>query len=92
MPLGLDKMGLWCYPICMETKTRHDGTCGRVFGRYDMACSRCRELAAGAPARKGWGPSRAQMDARASAEVAAHFSGARHTSGGCGVVCTFGEW
>jgi len=75
-----------------QTKTYHRSGCERVFKRYDAACPRCQELAAGAEARRGWGPSREQRDAQASAEIHAHFSGEKHRSGGCGVVCTFGEW
>ena len=35
---------------------KHVPNCTRVFKRYDSACPRCRELQAGAPARRGWGP------------------------------------
>jgi hypothetical protein len=75
----------------METKTRHDADCKKAFGRFDKECARCRELIAGAPARKGWN-SRAADDVRRGTEIDAHFQGARHLSGGCGIVCTFGEW
>ena len=36
-------------------KTKHRNDCSRVFKNYDLKCSRCQELAAGAPAREGWG-------------------------------------
>ena len=70
--------------------TKH--TCGGpVFGQRTPGCPRCDELAAGAqPVR--WASSRKQDDARRSAEIHAHFAGERHRSGGCGPVCTFGEW
>ena len=70
--------------------TRH--TCGGpAFGRKTPGCPRCDELTAGAqPVR--WRESRRQEDARRSAEWREHFASERHTSGGCGPVCTFGEW
>lgn len=37
-----------------KTKTRHKDDCKRAFRNYDMTCPRCRELANGAKARKGW--------------------------------------
>lgn len=73
----------------MENKTAHRQDCRRVFKLYDPECPRCRELAQGSPARKGWGPSR---DQRRAAEVSGHFDGEQHRTGGCGPVCTFGEW
>jgi len=36
--------------------TKHATDCKKAFGRLDHACPRCQELAAGAPARRGWGP------------------------------------
>ena len=71
----------------MTTKHSHPV----VFGRREVGCPRCEELAAGAaPVR--WAKSRKEQDARAVADVHAHFNGERHRSGGCGPVCTFGEW
>ena len=70
--------------------TRH--TCGGPsFGRLTPGCARCDELAAGARPRQ-WANSRRDDDRRRAAEWDAHFNGARHRSGGCGPVCTFGEW
>ena len=37
-----------------ESKTKHSTDCGRVFGRYDLSCQRCLELANGAVARPAW--------------------------------------
>ena len=70
--------------------TRH--TCGGPsFGRLTAGCPRCDELLEGAaPVR--WRETRKQEDARRCAEIAAHFAGEQHRSGGCGPVCTFGEW
>ena len=76
----------------METKTRHDTNCVRVFKRYDKWCPRCQELMNGAEARRGWGPSRQELDLKAANEVKAHFSSEKHLTGGCGIICTFGEW
>jgi hypothetical protein len=73
----------------MSPKTAHRFDCRRVFSRYDRECPRCLELVNGAPARKGWGPSQDQIRCQ---EINAHFSGTKHLSGGCGIVCTFGEW
>ena len=75
-----------------STTTKH--TCGGPsFGRLTAGCPRCDELAAGAPARQQpWRETRKQEDARRAAEIHAHFAGERHRSGGCGPVCTFGEW
>jgi len=38
------------------TKTRHSESCCKAFAKLDPTCPRCQELAAGAPARRGWGP------------------------------------
>ena len=70
--------------------TRH--TCGGpIFGRKTPGCPRCDELLTGAePVR--WAPSRRDDDLQRSREIHAHFSSQRHLSGGCGPVCTFGDW
>jgi hypothetical protein len=72
--------------------TRH--TCGGPsFGRLTPGCPRCDELAAGsAPRQQPWRETRRQADARQRAEIADHFASQRHLSGGCGPVCTFGDW
>lgn len=70
--------------------TKH--TCGGPhFGRKTAGCPRCDELLAGA-APVSWGPSRRQRDAVVIAENRRHFGGQKHRSGGCGPVCTYGEW
>jgi hypothetical protein len=70
--------------------TKH--TCGGPsFGRLTAGCPRCDELAAGAQPR-AWRMSAREEDRRRCAEIAEHFASARHRSGGCGPVCTFGEW
>jgi hypothetical protein len=70
--------------------TKH--TCGGpVFGHKTPGCPRCDELLAGVPPVV-WARSRAADDARRSIEIHAHFAGERHRSGGCGPVCTFGDW
>lgn len=77
----------------MPATTRHTCNDGRgpYFGRRTAGCPRCDELAAGAaPVR--WAPSRRDDDERRAAEIRSHFASERHRSGGCGVVCTFGDW
>lgn len=72
--------------------TQH--TCGGpVFGRKTPGCPRCDELIAGA-APVVWKnfTTRAQRDSDATNYIRAHFTSHRHLSGGCGPVCTFGEW
>lgn len=70
--------------------TQH--TCGGpIFGRKTPGCPRCDEMLAGAPAVR-WAPSRQRQDAMRCEEIRGHFASARHQSGGCGPVCTFGEW
>jgi hypothetical protein len=72
------------------TGTRH--SCGGPsFGRLTPGCPRCDELAQGAQPRQ-WRNNRRDDDRRRSAEIAAHFASERHRSGGCGPVCTFGDW
>lgn len=67
-------------------KARHNHQV--VFGRRVAGCGRCAELAAGAaPVR--WASRR---EADAVQDVRDHFASERHLSGGCGPVCTFGEW
>lgn len=63
-----------------------------VFGRRVAGCPRCDELTNGAEPVKGWGSLRKEMDAERSASIHAHFSSTKHVNGGCGPVCTFGEW
>ena len=74
----------------MIKTTQH--TCGGPsFGRLTAGCPRCDELLGGAaPVR--WRQSSRQDDARRVREIEAHFTSHRHLSGGCGPVCTFGEW
>lgn len=80
----------WATKTTAGTKhTCNDGA-GPSFGRLAprTECKRCDELRFGAPART-WAKSNDAMRCEA---VRAHFASARHTSGGCGPVCTFGEW
>ena len=74
----------------------HSDECQMAFGRKDARCPRCIELMPGmAPrARFGGRETQAQRDARQCAEVREHFHSHshKHLSGGCGPVCTFGEW
>jgi hypothetical protein len=59
-----------------------------AWGKRTVGCPRCDELAAGAEPIT-WAPSRAQLDREA---VDRHLASERHRTGGCGIVCTFGEW
>ena len=71
--------------------TKH--TCGGpVFGRKTPGCPRCDELLAGAAPVQWRGAWRQQQEAQDRRWAAEHFAGQRHRSGGCGPVCTFGEW
>jgi hypothetical protein len=70
---------------------KHSVDCKMAFGRKDPSCPRCKELINGA-APIQWAPSFKQRDAQACREVSAHFASHKHMSGGCGPVCTFGEW
>lgn len=73
--------------------TRH--TCGGpVFGRLAAQgrCPRCDELRAGYEPRKGWGGRGGYDERRLGRDVDSHFASEKHRSGGCGPVCTFGEW
>jgi hypothetical protein len=74
-----------------STTTKH--TCGGpVFGRKTSGCPRCDEMIAGAKPVVWNFTSRAQADAGRSIEIFAHFASHKHKTGGCGPVCTFGEW
>jgi hypothetical protein len=55
-------------------------------------CERCDQLRAGADPIPGWGVDKVDEDERRAAEIRAHFAGDKHRSGGCGPVCTFGDW
>jgi len=72
----------------------HSDECQMSYGRKDANCPRCVELMSGAKPRARFGgrETRAQRDARQCEEIRAHFSSHKHLSGGCGVICTFGEW
>ena len=72
----------------------HSDGCKMSFGRKDARCPRCIELMAGSEPRARFGgrETRQQIDARQCAEVREHFASHKHLSGGCGPVCTFGEW
>ena len=74
-----------------STTTKH--TCGGPsFGRLTAGCPRCDELLAGAEPVKWASTSKREQERRQLAEIEAHFASERHLSGGCGPVCTFGDW
>ncbi len=70
-----------------QAGTAHSADCKAAFGRKDMTCPRCQELAAGAPARS-WGSERRANELRVLAEIRAHDC----QKSGCGPVCTACEW
>ena len=78
-------------PLSVAT-TKH--TCGGpVFGRLTAGCPRCDELIAGAaPVVQAWRGQRQRDEDNQRRWTREHFSSAAHRTGGCGPVCTFGEW
>jgi hypothetical protein len=74
----------------MTTTQAEQHTHGPNFGRKVADCPRCAQLAAGAPAiEQAWRKPR-RFDG--TADVSGHFASAKHRSGGCGPVCTFGDY
>jgi hypothetical protein len=72
--------------------TKHDDRCKMSYGRPKWTgCPRCEELINGAAPRT-WKSKRERDDHARALETAAHFASEKHRSGGCGPVCTFGEW
>ena len=71
---------------------KHSVDCKMVFGRKDPNCPRCVELLSGAAPRDWRGSRRAENDRQLCQEIREHFQSHKHLSGGCGPVCTFGEW
>lgn len=70
------------------TTTKHNH--GPNFGRHEPGCPRCIELSNGS-APVVWRNSR-RDDERAVQAIHDHFRSEKHRSGGCGPVCTFGDW
>ena len=72
----------------------HSDDCCMSFGRKDADCPRCVDLIRGAKPRLRFGGRKtaAEIDAQRCVEIKEHFASAKHLSGGCGSVCTFGEW
>jgi phage FluMu protein Com len=89
-------------PTTGQPFTRH--TCTRdgkalPFGRKapEGQCPRCDELRNGAAPREAHPAIQAanrqrQWEAQSLADVREHFASEKHRSGGCGPVCTFGDW
>lgn len=84
--ISVDKQATACYYCLMATK--HKSDCKMAFGRKDETCPRCVELLNGAAPIK-WAVSN---DVQRTQDVRNHFNSEKHRTGGCGVVCTFGEW
>jgi len=74
--------------LYMTTTTKHAAACRKAWNRLDATCPRCQELAAGAPARKGWGAHTKALDAQRARDIRTHDC----TRSGCGVVCTAFDW
>lgn len=72
----------------MATETQHMTGCARVFRTYDKSCPRCKELAAGALPRAGYGDRGRQQAADSLRWLRAHDC----RVAGCGPVCTYGDW
>lgn len=70
--------------------TKHTADCKRVFGRLDASCPRCKELANGASARKGWNDDKQLAEALQTAAIKAHNFLACPKCGP--VCCTCFEW
>jgi len=65
---------------------------GPVFGRKTAGCLRCDELLAGAkPISWNIRDKKAEERDRSTA-IHIHFTSEKHLSGGCGPVCTYGDW
>ena len=84
-----------------EAFARHNHNDGKAmpFGRRKPhgECPRCDELHNGAAPREAHPAIRAakrnrENDDRRVTETREHFASAHHRNGGCGVVCTFGDW
>jgi len=70
---------------------KHSSGCTAAFGRKDMNCHRCVELANGAPSRAGWQQehftSKARREEQRRREIAAHFApGGPHALGKCSAL------
>jgi hypothetical protein len=59
-----------------------------AFGRKDATCPRCVELLNGAKPIV-WVKSN---DYNRTQDIRNHYASEKHRTGGCGVVCTFGDW
>jgi hypothetical protein len=55
-------------------------------------CPRCDELHDGLPARPGFTTRRQELELQSRRDLDAHLASAKHRSGGCGPVCTYGDW
>lgn len=81
-------------PAGSRPMTKHtcNGGNGPVFGRKTAGCPRCDELCNGALVVQWHGGQAKQRDAEQCRAIAAHFRSHAHRSGGCGPVCTYGDW
>lgn len=75
---------------------KHSSECQMSFGRKDERCPRCVEMINGSPSRSGW-QKKYYSDKKLQEQIEiqaihAHHRSQKHLSGGCGPVCTFGDW
>ncbi len=63
-----------------------------LFGRREKDCPRCAELDKGAPVRQQSWRNPKSLGGSRSNDIAAHFASEKHKSGGCGPVCTYGDY
>lgn len=80
--------------IAASTTAQHtcNGGRGPAWGRRTDGCPRCDQLADGAAPVELEGTRRRRLEEQQLREIAAHFASPQHLTGGCGPVCTFGDW
>lgn len=81
------------------TRHNHDDGKAMPWGRKKPPgeCPRCDELRAGAKPREAHPAIKAsirrrELDEQSSLAIREHFASDKHRSGGCGPVCTYGDW
>lgn len=74
-----------------ETQHNHEQ---QPFGRRKPPgeCPRCDELHDGAPRRETARSRDERLDREHAEDIRKHFASDKHLSGGCGPVCTYGQW
>jgi len=79
-----------------DGSTKHASQCQMSFGKKDPTCHRCVELLNGSSSRGGWQrkyySDKKQQEQIEIEAIHVHHRSEKHLSGGCGPVCTFGDW